>query len=105
MPVPQETVGPGGACGKRVDHSTRLTWSGVDAHAAPWNASHFGNANRGSVRMGMSDVDAARCYGQVRPGDPFELTGEETEGMVAPGNGFGAWNVSWTAWRQKSAPR
>ncbi|GAA4961026.1 hypothetical protein GCM10023238_30320 [Streptomyces heliomycini] len=55
--------------------------------------------------MGMSDVDAARCYGQVRPGDPFELTGEETEGVVAPGNGFGAWNVSWTAWRQKSAPR
>ena len=100
-----ETVGLGDAYDKMVDYSMRLTWSGMYAHAAPWNAPYFGNANRSSGCIGMSDADAAWFYGQVRPGDPFEITGEETKGVVDPGNGFGAWNVSWTAWRQKSALR
>ncbi|CAL9328032.1 Putative L,D-transpeptidase LppS [Streptomyces sp. enrichment culture] len=100
-----ETVGLGDAYDKTVDHSMRLTWSGMYAHAAPWNAPHFGNANRSSGCIGMSDADAAWFYRQVRPGDPFEITGKDTKGVVAPGNGFGAWNVSWTAWRQKSALR
>ncbi|MGW4027322.1 L,D-transpeptidase family protein [Streptomyces sp. NPDC005009] len=100
-----ETVGLGDAYDKMVDYSMRLTWSGMYAHAAPWNAPHFGNANRSSGCIGMSDADAAWFYGQVRPGDPFEITGEETKGVVDPGNGFGAWNVPWTAWRQNSALR
>ncbi|GAA3494612.1 Ig-like domain-containing protein [Streptomyces prasinosporus] len=100
-----ETVGLGDAYDKMVDHSMRLTWSGMYAHAAPWNARHFGNANRSSGCIGMSDADAAWLHGRVRPGDPFEITGEDTKGVVDPGNGFGAWNVSWTAWRHKSALR
>ncbi|MBD9701193.1 L,D-transpeptidase family protein [Streptomyces sp. ID01-12c] len=100
-----ETVGLGNAYDKMVDHSMRLTWSGMYAHAAPWNARHFGNANRSSGCIGMSDADAAWFYGQVRPGDPFEITGAETKGVVAPGNGFGAWNLSWAEWQGKSALR
>jgi lipoprotein-anchoring transpeptidase ErfK/SrfK len=100
-----ETVGLGDAYDKMVDYSMRLTWSGMYAHAAPWNAPYFGNANRSSGCIGMSDADAAWFYGQVRPGDPFEITGEETKGVVDPGNGFGAWNVPWADWRRKSALR
>ncbi|MFM9586835.1 L,D-transpeptidase [Streptomyces caniscabiei] len=100
-----ETVGLGNAYDKMVDHSMRLTWSGMYAHAAPWNAPYFGNANRSSGCIGMSDADAAWFYGQVRPGDPFEITGEDTKGVVAPGNGFGAWNLSWTEWQGLSALR
>ncbi|MEU3437489.1 Ig-like domain-containing protein [Streptomyces sp. NPDC006863] len=100
-----ETVGLADAYDKMVDHSMRLTWSGMYAHAAPWNARHFGRANRSSGCIGMSDADAAWFYGQVRPGDPFEITGEDTKGVVAPGNGFGAWNLSWTAWQEMSALR
>ncbi|MEU6953070.1 Ig-like domain-containing protein [Streptomyces sp. NPDC045714] len=100
-----ETVGLADAYDKMVDHSMRLTWSGMYAHAAPWNARHLGRANRSSGCIGMSDADAAWFYGQVRPGDPFEITGEDTKGVVAPGNGFGAWNVSWTEWQGMSAMR
>ncbi|MFI2431304.1 Ig-like domain-containing protein [Streptomyces sp. NPDC018693] len=100
-----ETVGLGDAYDKMVDHSMRLTWSGMYAHAAPWNAQYFGRANRSSGCIGMSDADAAWFYGQVRPGDPFEITGRDTKGVVAPGNGFGAWNVSWTDWQGRSALR
>ncbi|KND33411.1 hypothetical protein ASD97_15830 [Streptomyces sp. Root63] len=100
-----ETVGLADAYDKMVDHSMRLTWSGMYAHAAPWNARHLGRANRSSGCIGMSDADAAWFYGQVRPGDPFEITGKDTKGVVAPGNGFGAWNVSWAEWQGRSALR
>ncbi|MGW0912540.1 Ig-like domain-containing protein [Streptomyces sp. NPDC002784] len=100
-----ETVGLGDAYDKMVDYSMRLTWSGMYAHAAPWNARYFGNSNRSSGCIGMSDANAAWFYGQVRPGDPFEITGEDTKGVIDPGNGFGAWNLSWTQWQQKSALR
>ncbi|MFG2641664.1 Ig-like domain-containing protein [Streptomyces sp. NPDC048370] len=98
-----ETVGLGDAYDKMVDFSMRLTWSGMYAHAAPWNAAYFGRANKSSGCIGMSDADAAWFYAQVRPGDPFEITGAETKGTVAEGNGYGAWNVSWEQWRAKSA--
>ncbi|MFF7445647.1 MULTISPECIES: Ig-like domain-containing protein [unclassified Streptomyces] len=100
-----ETVGLANAYDKMVDYSMRLTWSGMYAHAAPWNARYFGNANHSSGCIGMSDADAAWFYQQVRPGDPFEITGKETKGVVTPGNGFGAWNLSWGEWRGKSAVR
>ncbi|MFE1441406.1 Ig-like domain-containing protein [Streptomyces sp. NPDC058739] len=100
-----ETVGLGDAYDKMVDHSMRLTWSGMYAHAAPWNARYFGNANRSSGCIGMSDADAAWFYEQVRPGDPFEITGADTKGVVEPGNGFGEWNLSWADWQGRSALR
>ncbi|MEU9731100.1 L,D-transpeptidase [Streptomyces sp. NPDC048002] len=102
-PVAPHPHGLGDAHDKMVDPSMRLTWSGMSAHAAPWNARHFGNANRGSGCLGMSDADAAWLYGQLRPGDPFETSGRETKGVVEPGNGFGAWNLSWSEWRDRSA--
>ncbi|MFJ8865103.1 Ig-like domain-containing protein [Streptomyces sp. NPDC102473] len=100
-----ETVGLGDAYDKMVDHSMRLTWSGMYAHAAPWNARWFGRANMSSGCIGMSDADAAWFYDQVSPGDPFEIKGRDTKGTVAPGNGFGDWNVPWERWQEMSALR
>ncbi|MER7697915.1 MULTISPECIES: Ig-like domain-containing protein [unclassified Streptomyces] len=98
-----ETVGLGDAYDKMVDYSMRLTWSGMYVHAAPWNAGYFGRANRSSGCVGMSDADAAALYGQVRVGDPFEMSGTQAKGTVAEGNGYGAWNLSWTDWKARSA--
>ncbi|MFE9857429.1 Ig-like domain-containing protein [Streptomyces sp. NPDC005780] len=98
-----ETVGLGDAYDKMVDFSMRLTWSGMYAHAAPWNAAYFGVANHSSGCVGMSDADAASLYRQARVGDPFEITGADAKGTVAEGNGYGAWNVSWSDWRTRSA--
>ncbi|MFF9869675.1 Ig-like domain-containing protein [Streptomyces sp. NPDC013953] len=100
-----ETVGLGDAYDKMVDYSMRLTWSGMYAHAAPWNARWFGNANRSSGCIGMSNADAAWFYSQVQAGDPFEISGKDTKGVVAPANGFGQWNLSWADWQRRSALR
>ncbi|MFD4763531.1 Ig-like domain-containing protein [Streptomyces sp. NPDC058439] len=98
-----ETVGLGDAYDKMVDSSMRLTWSGMYAHAAPWNAAYFGVANHSSGCVGMSDANAGALYQQVRVGDPFEITGADAKGTVAEGNGYGAWNVAWSDWQAKSA--
>ncbi|MFE7516190.1 Ig-like domain-containing protein [Streptomyces sp. NPDC057540] len=100
-----ETVGLGNAYDKDVDYSMRLTWSGMYAHAAPWNAPYFGKANKSSGCIGMSNEDAASFYASVNVGDPFEIKGRETKGIVAEGNGYGAWNLSWEQWKTKSALR
>ncbi|WP_225799729.1 Ig-like domain-containing protein [Streptomyces sp. NK15101] len=100
-----ETVGLGDAYDKMVDYSMRLTWSGMYAHAAPWNAAYFGKANRSSGCIGMSEGNAASFYASVNVGDPFEIKGRETKGTVAEGNGYGAWNLSWADWKAKSALR
>ncbi|MEU3399099.1 L,D-transpeptidase [Streptomyces filamentosus] len=100
-----ETVGLGDAYDKLVDYSLRLTWSGMYAHAAPWNAAYFGRANKSSGCIGMSTADAKSFYASVNVGDPFEIRGGDTKGVVAEGNGYGAWNVSWADWKAKSALR
>ncbi|WP_156722236.1 L,D-transpeptidase [Streptomyces apocyni] len=100
-----ETVGLGNAYDKMVDYSMRLTWSGMYAHAAPWNAAHFGNANRSSGCVGLSDADAKWVYDQVQVGDPFTVEGSGHKGDPAPGNGYGAWNLSYDQWQAKSALR
>ncbi|MFI6637978.1 Ig-like domain-containing protein [Streptomyces sp. NPDC050504] len=100
-----ETVGLGDAYDKMVDYSMRMTWSGMYAHAAPWNAGYFGNANRSSGCVGMSDADAGWIYGEVQVGDPMEVTGSEAKGTQALNNGYGNWNLSWADWQAKSALR
>ncbi len=100
-----ETVGLTGSDSydKMVDYSMRLTWSGMYAHAAPWNRAYFGNTNHSSGCIGMSDSDARAVYDAVQIGDPFEVTGSGSKGTQALNNGYGNWNVSWADWQAKSA--
>ncbi|ELS50944.1 putative ErfK/YbiS/YcfS/YnhG family protein [Streptomyces viridochromogenes Tue57] len=80
-----ETAG-GDTCDKMVDHSMRLTWSGMYARATPWHTRRVGKANHSSRGTGTGDADAAWFQEQARPGDPFALTGQDSKGVVAPGN-------------------
>ncbi|MFF8382871.1 L,D-transpeptidase [Streptomyces kanasensis] len=100
-----ETVGLGDAYDKMVDYSMRLTWSGMYAHAAPWNARYMGSANRSSGCIGMTDGNARWVYEQVQVGDPFEIEGDDAKGTQALNNGYGEWNLSWSEWQAKSALR
>ncbi len=98
-----QTVGLGDAYDKMVDYSMRLTWSGMYVHAAPWNAANFGSANTSSGCVGMSDANAKAVYEQVQAGDPLEVVGSGSKGKADLGNGYGEWNLSWDAWKAKSA--
>ncbi len=98
-----QTVGLDNAYDKMVDYSMRLTWSGMYAHAAPWNSGNFGRTNSSSGCVGMSDADAKEFFGQSQVGDLFEVVGEGSKGQAPIGNGYGEWNLSWDEWKAKSA--
>lgn len=98
-----QTVGLDDAYDKMVDYSMRLTWSGMYAHAAPWNAGNFGRANTSSGCVGMSDSDAKEFFAKSQIGDPFEVVGSGSKGNAELGNGYGEWNLSWDDWKAKSA--
>ncbi|MFB7174649.1 Ig-like domain-containing protein [Streptomyces sp. NPDC056254] len=98
-----QTVGLDNAYDKMVDYSMRLTWSGMYAHAAPWNEASFGRVNSSSGCVGMSDANAKEFFAQSQIGDPFEVVGEGSKGNADIGNGYGEWNLSWDQWKAKSA--
>ncbi|MEU8779373.1 Ig-like domain-containing protein [Streptomyces sp. NPDC048606] len=98
-----QTVGLGDAYDKMVDYSMRLTWSGMYAHAAPWNNAAFGNTNSSSGCVGMSDANAKSFYESVQVGDPFEVVGNGSKGNADVGNGYGEWNMTFDQWKAKSA--
>lgn len=98
-----QTVGLDDAYDKMVDYSMRLTWSGMYAHAAPWNSGNFGRVNSSSGCVGMSDADAKDFFAQSQIGDPFEVVGSGSKGNADLGNGYGEWNLSWDQWKTKSA--
>ncbi|MFI9585326.1 Ig-like domain-containing protein [Streptomyces sp. NPDC052236] len=100
-----ETVGLGDAYDKMVAYSVRLTWSGMYAHAAPWNAAYFGKSNKSHGCIGMSTANASSLYGKLQVGDPFEITGKGSKGEPPQGNGYAEWNLSWSEWQSKSALR
>lgn len=45
--------------------------------------------------------DAAWMFANVTVGDPIVVSGGKWN--VDPGNGFGDWNLDWSAWQHLSA--
>lgn len=97
-----ETVGLGDAYDLDVKHAVHLTASGTYAHGAPWNEGLFGVENASHGCVGLSSSNARTFFDMVIQGDPFVVT-NSTDKIVKPGNGLGAWNVSWEKWQQGSA--
>jgi lipoprotein-anchoring transpeptidase ErfK/SrfK len=84
-----------------VKWDVQLTPSGTYVHAAPWNAGKFGVVNGSHGCIGMSTSDAKWFFGQVNLGDPVTVV--HSVDTVAVNNGYGDWNVDWTAWKKGSA--
>ncbi|MER7761460.1 Ig-like domain-containing protein [Streptomyces sp. NPDC097619] len=87
----------------KVKYATRVTWSGEYVHAAPWSVEAQGEENVSHGCTGMSTADAAWFFDTVREGDLVEVVNSGGEPMAPFGNGFGDWNVDWTAWLAGSA--
>ncbi|MEV0241912.1 L,D-transpeptidase [Streptomyces sp. NPDC050674] len=96
------TVGYGDAYKGYYDYAVHLTASGTYLHQ---NAKADTYAGRGNVTHGCiglaTDGTARRFYEQVIPGDVIRVVGSKE--TVAPGNGYGDWNLSWEQWRAGSA--
>ena len=99
-----ETVGIGGSEAYDLDNvqwAMRLTYSGEFIHAAPWSVGQQGYANVSHGCTGMSTANAKWLYDLSRRGDVVVTTG--TDRQMTPDNGYGDWNLSYSAYEQGSA--
>lgn len=104
------TVGFGGEYDiPDVPHALRLTSSGTFLHGNYWADDVFGRTNVShgcvglrDVRGGSSRTPAGWFFDRTLIGDVVEVV-HSADRTVAPDNGLGGWNMTWTDWRAGAA--
>ncbi|MEV7087969.1 L,D-transpeptidase [Streptomyces sp. NPDC093085] len=92
-----QTVGFGDAYKDYYNYAVHLTSSGTYLHENPMADTHAGRENVTHGCVGLpTDGTARRFFDEVIPGDVVRVTGAPE--TVAPGNGYGDWNVPWEQW-------
>lgn len=84
-----------------VEYALRVTWTGEFLHAAPWSEGSQGAANVSHGCVGMSMSNGKWLFNNSEVGDVVEVVNSTRE--LEPGNGWTAWNVSWSDWVAGSA--
>ncbi|WP_188065023.1 Ig-like domain-containing protein [Dietzia sp. ANT_WB102] len=87
-----------------VQYATRMSYSGIFLHAAPWSVWAQGSQNTSHGCLNVTTGDAKWFYDNAKRGDIFEVSG--TVGDTLPGwDGLGDWNVPWETWKAGNADR
>jgi lipoprotein-anchoring transpeptidase ErfK/SrfK len=84
-----------------VYYAVQVTRSGEYVHAAPWSTWAQGKTNVSHGCIGMSTSNGRWFYDRSIVGDVVKTTG--TDKRMELDNGFGDWNLSWSAWLAGSA--
>ncbi|GIJ19922.1 L,D-transpeptidase [Micromonospora lutea] len=84
-----------------IQFAQRLTWGGEYIHAAPWSEHVQGRQNVSHGCVNVSMANARWLFKRTKIGDPITITG--TERKLAAGNGWTAWNLSWSEFVKGSA--
>lgn len=85
-----------------VQYATRMSYSGIFIHAAPWSVWAQGSQNTSHGCLNVTTSDAKWFYDNAKRGDIFEVTG--TGGGTLPGwDGLGDWNIPWETWKAGNA--
>lgn len=84
-----------------VEYASRISYSGIFVHAAPWSVGDQGRRNVSHGCLNVSTADAGFFYENFGWGDIVQVTG--TGRVLEPTNGFGDWNIPWEQWLLGSA--
>ncbi|MDQ4040053.1 MAG: Ig-like domain-containing protein [Actinomycetota bacterium] len=84
-----------------VEYASRITYSGIFVHAAPWSVGDQGSRNVSHGCINVSTANAQYFYENFGWGDIVQVTG--TGRGLEPTNGFGDWNIPWEQWLLGSA--
>jgi len=84
-----------------VEYASRVTYSGIFVHAAPWSVGDQGRRNVSHGCINVSTSNAAYFYENFGWGDIVQVTG--TARTLEPTNGLGDWNIPWEKWILGSA--
>lgn len=82
----------------RVDWATRMSYSGIFMHSAPWSVGQQGYVNTSHGCLNLSPSDARWVYQNAKRGDIAIV--KNTVGSTLSGvDGLGDWNIPWPEWK------
>lgn len=81
----------------RVEYATRMSYSGIFYHSAPWSVGSQGNTNTSHGCINLSTENAAWLMENSKPGDLITVrnAGEQT---LESTDGWSVWQMSWDEW-------
>ncbi|WP_254050725.1 Ig-like domain-containing protein [Dietzia sp. WMMA184] len=85
-----------------VDWATRISYSGIFVHGAPWSVWAQGNTNVSNGCINATNAEAKWFYDNHTLGDVVEVV--NTVGPTLEGtDGLGDWNIPWQTWKTGNA--
>ncbi len=85
-----------------VDWATRMSYSGIFFHSAPWSVGQQGSTNVSHGCLNLSPANAKWVYDNTKRGDIVVV--KNTLGDTLSGlDGLGDWNIPWTEWKAGNA--
>ncbi|MEU1430367.1 Ig-like domain-containing protein [Nocardia sp. NPDC005746] len=87
-----------------VDWATRISYSGIFFHSAPWSVGAQGYSNTSHGCLNLSPSDAKWVYENVKRGD-ITIVKNTVGGTLSGVDGLGDWNIPWEQWKAGNADR
>jgi lipoprotein-anchoring transpeptidase ErfK/SrfK len=94
-------LGPDEGYRTNIDFAQRLTWGGEFIHSAPWSVGDQGVRNVSHGCVNLAPGNASWLFQRTKVGDPVTVKG--TERQLEDGNGWTAWNATWSDYVKGSA--
>ncbi|MFC4603278.1 L,D-transpeptidase [Rhodococcus kronopolitis] len=85
-----------------VDWATRMSYSGIFFHSAPWSVGEQGNTNTSHGCLNLSPANAKWVFDNTKRGD-ITVVKNTVGGTLSGTDGLGDWNVPWATWKAGNA--
>lgn len=85
-----------------VDWATRMSYSGIFFHSAPWSVGQQGYSNTSHGCLNLSPSNAKWVYDNTKRGD-IVVVQNTVGGTLSGTDGLGDWNIPWDQWKAGNA--
>ncbi|MGU3435987.1 Ig-like domain-containing protein [Actinomycetes bacterium M1A6_2h] len=85
-----------------VDWATRMSYSGIFFHSAPWSVGQQGYSNASHGCLNLSPTNAKWIYDNLKRGD-IAVVKNTVGGTLSGTDGLGDWNIPWETWKAGNA--
>ncbi|MFC6013114.1 L,D-transpeptidase [Nocardia lasii] len=85
-----------------VDYATRISYSGIFFHSAPWSVGQQGYSNASHGCLNLSPANARWVYENAKRGD-ITIVKNTVGGTLSGVDGLGDWNIPWAEWKAGNA--
>ncbi|WP_306358363.1 MULTISPECIES: Ig-like domain-containing protein [unclassified Nocardia] len=85
-----------------VDYATRISYSGIFFHSAPWSVGAQGSYNTSHGCLNLSPANARWVYENAKRGD-ITIIKNTVGGTLSGVDGLGDWNIPWETWKAGNA--